>query len=70
MIKSAIYLSSKDAAHILNCSPDDVIDLAQQRKLRATKEGRFWKFRNTDVVAYKLISDMEDKTKDYYICDI
>jgi len=36
-----------------NCSPDEVIELAQCRKLKATKEGRFWKYRPADVVAYK-----------------
>jgi excisionase family DNA binding protein len=46
-------LKSKDAAHILDCSPDDVIDLARKGKLRAVKQGRFWRFRQSDVVSYK-----------------
>jgi excisionase family DNA binding protein len=46
-------LKSKDAAHILDCSPDDVIDLARKGKLRAFKQGRFWRFRQSDVVSYK-----------------
>ncbi len=46
-------LRSKDVAHLLDVSPDDVIELARQKKLRATKQGRYWKFRFTDVTAYK-----------------
>jgi len=46
-------LKSKEVAHILDCSPDDVIDLARKGKLRAIKQGRFWRFRQSDVVSYK-----------------
>ena len=46
-------IKSKDAAHILDCSPDDVIDLARKGKLRAVKQVRFWRFRQSDVVSYK-----------------
>jgi len=46
-------LRSKDVAHILDCSPDDVIELARRGKLKATKEGRFWRYRPRDVEAYK-----------------
>lgn len=51
--KAETLLRSKDVAHILDCSPDDVIDLARRGKLRATKQGRFWRFRQTDVLTYK-----------------
>ena len=34
-------------------SPDDVIELARKGKLKATKTGRFWRFRLEDVTAYK-----------------
>lgn len=51
--KQEPLLKSKDAAHILDCSPDDVIDLARKGKLRAVKQGRFWRFRHADVLAYK-----------------
>ncbi|MEW6444118.1 MAG: helix-turn-helix domain-containing protein [bacterium] len=47
------YLRSKDVAHIFDCSPDDVIELAREGKLRAFKEGRFWRFRQADVIAHK-----------------
>ena len=53
MSKNGYILRSRDVAHILDCSPDEVIELAQRRKLKATKEGRFWMYRPADVVAYK-----------------
>ena len=46
-------LRSRDVAHILDCSPDEVIELAQRRKLKAIKKGRLWKYRAKDVLAYK-----------------
>ena len=46
-------LRSKDVAHILDMSPDDVICLARKGKLRATKIGKFWQYRYRDVTAYK-----------------
>jgi excisionase family DNA binding protein len=48
-----IQLRSKDVAHILDLSPDDVIDLARSGKLKASKKGRFWRFHQADVIAYK-----------------
>ena len=51
--KKETMLRSKDVAHILDCSPDDIIELAKKGKLKATKAGRFWRFRQADVVAYK-----------------
>ena len=46
-------LDSKDVAWILDESPDDVIVLANKGKLPATKQGRFWRFREADVIAFK-----------------
>ena len=46
-------LRSKDVAHILDCSPDDVVELARGGKLKAEKRGRYWTFREADVMAYK-----------------
>ena len=40
-------------AHLLDCSPDEVIELAQRGKLKAIKAGRFWKYRAEDVMRYK-----------------
>ncbi len=51
--KTEPFIKSKDAAHILDCSPDDVIDLARKVKLRATKQGWFWRFRESDIISYK-----------------
>ena len=53
MAQDKKLLRSKDVAHILNCSPDDVITIARSGKLKAVKDGRFWKFRHADVMAYK-----------------
>ena len=46
-------LRSWQVAHILDCSPDDVIALARKGRLKATKSGRFWRFRFIDVMEYK-----------------
>ena len=46
-------LRSKDVAYILDVSPDYVVELASKGKLKATKEGRFWRFRPAHVMAYK-----------------
>ncbi len=53
MTKAEGLLRSKDVAHILDCSPDDVIELARRGKLVAIKQGRFWRFRQNDVMNYK-----------------
>ena len=47
------FLKSREVAQILDCTPDDVIVLAQSGKIRAIKQGRFWKFRPADVIEYK-----------------
>ena len=52
-------LRSRDAAHLLDCSPDDVMHWARAGKLNATKDGRFWRFNKTDVLRYKKILDKE-----------
>ena len=46
-------LRSQDVAWILDCSPDDVVDLARSGKLKAAKVGRYWRFRHRDVNAYQ-----------------
>ncbi len=53
MDKNEMVLKSKHVAHILDCSPDDVIVLAQKGKIRAKKEGRYWLFRYADVMKYR-----------------
>ena len=46
-------LKSKHVAHLLDCSPDDVIELARSGKLTGVKEGRYWFFKFQDVETYK-----------------
>jgi len=53
MASKQTLLKSKDVAHILDMSPDDVIYLARHQKLRAIKEGKYWKFRLAHVQTYK-----------------
>jgi excisionase family DNA binding protein len=53
MPRATQILNTKDVAHILDCSPDDVIYLARRNKLRATKMGRYWRFRYNDIKAYQ-----------------
>jgi len=55
---------------LLNCSSDDVNELAKKHEIRATQEGESFKFRNADVIAYKLIADIETKIRDYYLSDL
>ena len=53
MAKDEKLMRSRDVAHMLDCSPDDVIEMARRGKIRATKDGRYWKFKLADVMAYK-----------------
>ena len=43
--KKQTLLRSKDAAHILDCCPDDVLDLRRKGKLKGKKRGLYWGFR-------------------------
>ena len=53
MMKHETFLVTRDVSQILNCTLDDVVDLAQEGKLKGDKQGRFWIFRSVDVMAYK-----------------
>jgi hypothetical protein len=53
-------LRSKDVAHILDMSPDDVAYLVRKGKLRAAKVGKYWQYRYRDVTAYKRRMEKED----------
>jgi len=53
MLKGKDLLKTKDVAHILDCSPDDVIVLAKNDKLKGTKRGKFWCFRYEDIETYR-----------------
>ena len=46
-------LRSKDVAHMLDLSPDDVVELVHRGELKATKLGRLWRYRVADVQAYQ-----------------
>jgi excisionase family DNA binding protein len=53
MKKEEELLKSKDVAWILDCSPDDVVEMAKRGELQGIKAGRFWRFRREDVQAYE-----------------
>ena len=53
------HLRSKDVAHIVDCSPDDVIEAARRGKIKSKKVGRFWRFRMSDVKAWQRQLAME-----------
>ena len=47
------FLELKDVAHILDCSPVDVVALVTKGKLKAIKKGQYWVFRLSDVASFK-----------------
>ena len=53
MAEEEKLLKSKDVAHILDCSPDDVHQLVHRGDLKGSKVGRFWRYRLEDVMDYK-----------------
>jgi len=63
MPKKEALLRSKDVAHILDLSPDDVIQLARRGVIKAGKQGRFWRFSRSDVMAYKERHDGEERAR-------
>jgi excisionase family DNA binding protein len=48
-----MLLNSREAAEILDCSPDTVNELARKSVLPAVKRGRQWRFRRRDVASFK-----------------
>jgi len=53
-------LSSKSVAHLLDLSPDDVIELSRKGRLKGRKKGRFWRYNLSDVLQYrKLTGDVK-----------
>ena len=52
-------LRSRDVAHILDLSPDEVTELAHRRKLKAKKVGRIWRYSLADVRAYRRKQERE-----------
>jgi len=53
MEKEERLLKAKDVAYLLDCSPDEVIELARKGKLKGTKGKRFWTFRMQDAAAFR-----------------
>ena len=53
MVSQEKLLTPRDVANILGCSPDHVIQLARKGKIRVAEPGSFWRFRPTDVIAYR-----------------
>ncbi|TMA70113.1 MAG: helix-turn-helix domain-containing protein [Deltaproteobacteria bacterium] len=51
--KDDVLLNSKEAAEILDCSPDTVNELARKSVLPAFKRGRQWRFRKRDITSFK-----------------
>jgi hypothetical protein len=51
--KDKELLTTRAVAIILDCMPDEVIILARTGKIRATKQGKYWKFLRKDITAYK-----------------
>lgn len=51
--KEDTLLSSRQAAEMLDLSPDTVNELARKSALPGTKRGRQWRFRRRDVTLLK-----------------
>ena len=61
MVITQPLLKSKDVAHLLDCSPDDVPLLAKNNELKGSKQGKFWRFHPQDVAAYKRRVEQENQ---------
>lgn len=51
--KEDILLNSRQAAEILDLSPDTVNELARKHTLPGMKRGRQWRFRRRDIAFFK-----------------
>jgi len=51
--KDDSLLNSRQAADLLDLSPDTVNELARKNTLPAVKRGRQWRFRRRDVSSFK-----------------
>jgi hypothetical protein len=61
LTKEQKVMKSRDVAYLLDCSPDDVILLAQKGKLKAHKNGKYWRYRLDDVLEFKRERAAEQK---------
>ncbi len=48
-----MLLTSREAAEILDLSPDTVNEFARKQVLPAVKKGRQWRFRRRDIASFK-----------------
>lgn len=51
--KESKTLTSRGVAYLLDCSPDDAIALARKGEIKAEKDGRRWRYRQSDVLRYR-----------------
>ena len=51
--KDETLLNSRQAAELLDLSPDTVNELARKNTLPAVKRGRQWRFRRRDIASFK-----------------
>lgn len=51
--RNDVLLNSRQAAEILDLSPDTVNELARRQALPGVKRGRQWRFRHRDVTVFK-----------------
>jgi excisionase family DNA binding protein len=51
--KEDTLINSRQAAEILDLSPDTVNELARKHTLPGTKRGRQWRFRRRDIAFFK-----------------
>ncbi len=51
--REEVLLTSREAAEILDLSPDTVNEFARKQVLPAIKKGRQWRFRRRDITSFK-----------------
>jgi len=51
--REEMLLTSREAAEILDLSPDTVNEFARKQVLPAVKKGRQWRFRRRDIASFK-----------------
>jgi len=51
--REEVLLTSREAAEILDLSPDTVNEFARKQVLPAVKKGRQWRFRRRDIASFK-----------------
>ena len=52
-------LRAREVAHILDMSPDNVLELARRGRLKGEKQGHWWRFSRATVEAYKKMEELE-----------